>query len=151
MPARPAEVVLLSAALLLAAPAAARAHNLLITAKVHEGRIEVEAFYDDDLPADRAQVSLKDQAGVEVAAGLTDNAGKWTSPVLPPGGYTLTVDAGGGHRASKTLQLGTEPEAAAAGPSREELTSGRWVKIIIGVVAIIGFFVAFRLARRHAR
>lgn len=60
------------------------------TVKVSADSVRVEVFFGDDLPAELAAVSVTDAAGVEVAAGTTDDRGVWAFP-LPPGEYRLTA------------------------------------------------------------
>lgn len=90
-----------------AGPAAA--HALDAEAKLKNGVVRVEAFFDDDTPAERASVTVTDAGGKVIAEGKTDERGVWSFPAPPPGKYKMVVDAGAGHRKVKDLTI---PEQA---------------------------------------
>jgi hypothetical protein len=119
-------------------------------------KVEVEGFYDDNTPAIKADVQVVNAAaGVIVAQGTTDAAGKWFFATPPPGTYEVRVNAGAGHRAKTTLVVPASTTTAAPspdgtavndGPKRADLTRTPWLKILIGLVIIGGCSVAFLIA-----
>ena len=128
---------LLAPLVLTLAPTGVFAHALGVDAKLRDGKVEVEAFYDDDSPAAKAKVMVLDAANKQIAAGLTDAKGRWVFASPPAGKYTVHVDAGAGHQAKKGIEVpgaDTAPEtpppsnvSISAGPSRAELTSTPWL------------------------
>ena len=95
--------------ILLAIPAVAKAHAIGAEARLKDGRVNVEAFYDDNTPAENAKVVVTDSEGTVVAEGKTDTSGKWSFLAPPAGKYKVAVDAGAGHRATVALTI---PNAA---------------------------------------
>src|SRR3954462_13679377 len=79
----------------VAAALAGGAGGLDATAVLRGGRVTVSVYYADDAPAAGAAVAVRSKAGAEVAAGRADDAGAWTVPAPPAGGYVLTAEAGG--------------------------------------------------------
>ncbi len=144
---------------LLAVPSAAFAHAVGVEAKLKDGVVRVEAYYDDDTPAAAAKVTVEGEAKAVVAEGKTDAKGVWSFPAPPAGRYTIRVDAGAGHVAKTTITVppahlhasGTEPGTAPAdaepvsiseGPTRASFTGPtRWVMAAVGV-GLIGALAA---------
>src|SRR5205823_875089 len=107
----------------------------------------VEAFFSDNTPARDAAVTVRDPAGAEIAAGRTDDTGEWSFPRPPAGKFTVTVDAGAGHRKQEAITVPTDtalhthspppPEVIiTAGPTRDELTRFPWLRVALGLAAI---------------
>ena len=94
--------------LLIASPAFA--HKLLTSWKVDGGRVRVEAFFDDDTPAQEAQVVVTDAADRTVAEGRTDERGVWSFARPAAGSYSVRVESVG-HRATARIKV---PQAASA-------------------------------------
>jgi nickel transport protein len=143
--------------LVLALPLAAAAHGLDLEANLKDGRVRVEAYYDDDTPADAAAVTVEDAANVVVLGGTTDAKGVWEFAAPKPGRYVVTVNAGDGHVAKRTITIpapAADREAATIsdGPTRAAFTGPmRWVLAAAGVAVIGGLtFLAKRLARPRA-
>lgn len=164
-------------ALVLVAPAVSSAHGIGAEAKLKGERVHVEGFFDDDTPASDAKVTVTGEDGKVVAEGKTDAKGQWSFPVPAAGKYRVAVDAGGGHLAKTTITIparpavtgthtsGTSPSSVPAnqsepetvvsdGPTRAEVTGGRWLKAGVGL-AIIGlltggFWLATRWKARRA-
>lgn len=84
------------ALLLLFAPAA-RAHSVHVEWKVTDTELVVVAYFNNDLPADDAEVSLRRPDGTTVAGGRTNDTGTWKTPRPRPGEYTVSVKALAGH------------------------------------------------------
>lgn len=161
----------LAVALVLAAPALAAAHGIGVEAKLKGDRVHVEAYFDDDTPAAEAKVAVTGEDGKAVAEGRTDAKGQWSFAAPAAGKYRVAVDAGGGHLAKTTVTIparsptaapprseAVPPGVAAAaadpdvivsdGPTRAEVTGGRWRMAGVGL-AVIGLFTGgFWLASR---
>lgn len=113
-------------------------HGLLLKVQADAQGVRLEAFFDDDTPAERAKVRLE-QNGKLLAEGVTDAKGLWSHAALPSGEYLIIVDAGAGHRAEKRLTVGSAaPPIAtpAPQPTREEMTRFPYGKVAIGLVVI---------------
>jgi hypothetical protein len=63
----------------------ASAHALGVEARLKDGRVVVEAFYDDDTPARDARVVVRDEDRTAVAEGRTDGDGRWSFATPPAG------------------------------------------------------------------
>ena len=129
-----------------------QAHAVGIDVKLLDGKVTIEAYYDDDTPAPDAKVSVFDAANVRISEGKTDTHGVWTFDAPPPGKYEVRVNAGAGHTAKTTFTI--PPVAVAAsivdGPDRAAFTGPmRWVMAAIGLAAIGSLtFVARWVSRR---
>ncbi len=153
-------------ALLLAGRA--DAHKLGADCRLHDGRVELEAYYDDNTPARDARVGIEDTAHRLVTEGRTDAKGCWSFAALPPGHYLVIVDAGAGHRAQMDITLpaeptaptatvapgacdccdGTEPASLSDGPGRAAFTACPWLRLAIGVAILGSVGGGFWIARR---
>ena len=124
----------------LALPAFAQAHAVGVEAKLVGEAVRIEAFFDDDTPADGAKVTVRDGANALVAEGVTDDKGVWSFAVPPAGKYAVRVDAGGGHAATAVVTIperATSTTAISDGPSRESFTGWqRWATAGVGVALI---------------
>jgi hypothetical protein len=144
-------------------PNLAAAHALLVDCNLRDGKVEVEAYYDDDTPAPKARVKVIDALEQMVAGGVTDQKGSWSFAMPAPGKYVVVVDAGAGHRKEKTIEVPAQPDESIApkdeapigdAPKRDDLTRIPWLKIAIGLVIIGGLSGAFLLAsvmRKNAK
>lgn len=142
------------------APMNAFAHGLGVDCRVRGRVVEVEAFYDDGTDAVKAKVKVVNDKEEEIAAGVTDDKGKWSFPAPKAGKYVVHVDAGAGHRAKKEIEVTTEgatpeetkpaaePTITSSGPTREEFTQTPWLKLAIGLTVIGGCCGAFVIATR---
>ena len=180
MPRTPVSVLL---AFVLSAliPAEALAHAVGVDCTLSLGRVEVEAFYDDDSAAAKAKMQVVNANGEIVAQGVTDQRGRWTFRKPAPGKYEVRVDAGAGHRTKKKIDvpaatvqeavigilldvsLSIEAPAAAPvapgttishSPARADFTRVPWEKVLIGIGIIGGLSGAFLLAslmRKNAK
>lgn len=141
----------LALTVLLTGSGPAFAHRLHVVAKVTGEQLRVEAFYDDDTPAQEAKVMvhLGDQL---IAEGRTDERGVWTCPRPAPGAYTVRADSAG-HAAKETLAVpepDPEPdtEPASASNERSERTRTPWGRLVIGLAVIGGLWAAWAISRR---
>lgn len=113
-------------------------HGLLLKVQADTGGVRLEAFFDDDTPAEKAKVRLE-QNGKLLAEGVTDTKGLWNHAALPGGEYLVIVDAGAGHRAEKRFTAGSAAPPSttpAPEPTREEMTRFPYGKVAIGLVVI---------------
>jgi hypothetical protein len=142
--------------LLLACPAMVFAHAIGLDVKPIGERVRVEAYYDDDTPAQGAKVTVRDGEQRTVAEGRTDDQGVWTFAKPKPGKYTVVVDAGDGHAARKSHVVDGEESPTAEkitnGPAREDFTSPAqrvgWT--LVGLAAIAGLTLLAWLVRRKS-
>jgi nickel transport protein len=136
--------------LVLAAANPVHAHALGADAKLRGNRVEVEAYYSDDTPARDAHVTVHDAADHTIAEGRTDEHGRWQFPAPPPGSYTVVVDAGAGHRTTRTVTIPSRPadgETVSEGPPRAEFTRFPWGQMALGlaiIAALAGGWLALR-------
>lgn len=137
-----------------------------------DGKVTIDAYYDDDTPATDAKVSLTDAGGKVVLEGRTNETGRWSFPAPAPGKYRVVVDGGAGHRTTVSLAIpapvhpsaqptsavspgsaaeeaNSEAIAVSEGPTRSEFTG--WTRTfwaVIGLLAIaLGTWVSMRLLR----
>ena len=85
--------LLLSAGL----PAPVFAHAVGVDCTVRGDKVEVEGFFDDDSPAQKAKVRVVNAKGELIADGITDEKGRWSFRTPAPGKYQVELDAGAGH------------------------------------------------------
>ena len=126
--------------LLGANPAAA--HALGAECRLRDNKVEVEAFFDDDTPAQDAKVTVTDAQKQVIAQGRTDEQGRWSFPAPPPGDYLVLVEAGAGHSAKVKMTVPTTPGGdevsvpISDGPSRREFTSFPLARVGVGLGVI---------------
>jgi hypothetical protein len=119
------------------------AHALGAECRLRGNKVEVEAFFDDDTPAQDAKVTVTDAQRQVIARGRTDEEGRWSFPAPQPGDYLVLVEAGGGHSAKVKMTVpatGSVDEAAVPisdGLSRREFTRFPLGRVGLGL-AIIG-------------
>src|SRR5262245_25528357 len=77
----------------LCCAAPVHAHALGARLRIDKDRVRLEAFYDDDTPADSALVLVLDAKKETVARGKTDAKGLCSFPRPRPGDYQVIVDA----------------------------------------------------------
>lgn len=136
----PRRLVALTATVLLLQPSTAAAHAVHAEVTLTAGTATVAVFYDDETPGDDSTVKVTDADGKVVAEGKTDATGKWSFPSPPPGTYKVAIDAGAGHRATRTLTIppiAPEDAIISDGPTRADSTGPmRLVWALAGVLAI---------------
>jgi hypothetical protein len=155
-----------------------RAHDLGAEAKLKDGQVQVEAYFDDNTPAAEARVTVLDVQKNPVAEGRTDTKGHWTFPAPPPGAYQVVVNAGDGHRARVQITIPAEgqavpppppvsignpevvteagsqaqvPRTISDGPTRDEFTQSRWHRATFGLVLIAVLGAVFWFILKHSR
>jgi hypothetical protein len=154
-------IICLTLVPLLISPSKALAHALGVSCKIRGDKVEVEAYYDDDSPAQNAKVQVVNARAETVADGVTDKDGNWSFPTPSAGTYEVRVNAGGGHHARKTITVPAaakpsptpdEPPPTPAeptitdGPTRSEFTRTPWLQVAVGLLIIAGLGGVFLLA-----
>jgi hypothetical protein len=146
------------------------AHKMLLDCHPKGERLRVEAFYDDDTPAQNAKVTVENESREIVLEGMTDDRGVWSGPRPVPGRYLVRAETLG-HVAKGSVVISAEdsprdPVAPAeqstnrAAPSvaaprdtdshlaRDGATGTPWLKIAIAFAIIAGLCALLRLARK---
>jgi nickel transport protein len=132
------------------------AHKLIVDAAPNGDRLRVEAYYEDDTPADDAKVTVL-QGETVVAEGKTDDKGVWSCPLPPPGTYQVKV-LSVGHVGLKSVDVVGPPSVTsdprfdqALNPEqRAENTKTPWNRLGLGVGLILGLALAWWLIRRKS-
>ena len=132
-------------------PAAGRAGAHALHAKVDATNdpVKLEAFYDEEMPAEFADATVTDASGAVVRAGKTDERGVWTFARPGPGTYALSVQQTG-HRAKVAFEIpgAPDPDAPAVYGGRR---LNKWVGLSVGVALLLGVSGATWLRRRRGR
>lgn len=131
----------------LLAPGTARAHAMSATVEVRPEAVRVVVYFEDDLPAELATVSVTDAAGAEVASGTTDERGAWSRAPLPPGEYRLTAKSSG-HVATVAFTVAA-PEAAAPPAEFSAPRTNRTVGLAVGAGGLLTLSALYWLVRRR--
>jgi hypothetical protein len=123
------------------------AHKLCVEAKPRTDHVHVEAYYDDDTPAQEAKITIHKGDAV-VAEGRTDEKGVWTC-MLPPGHYTVRAETLG-HAAKETFDVPERVEEVAqpSDDQRAENTQFPIWRVVLGL-GIIAAATTILYALRH--
>jgi len=133
--------------LVVALASPARAHDLKAKLDPETDPIRVEAWFDDDTPAQHARISVVRSTGEEVAAGVTDERGLWSFPRPGPGLYRVTVESVG-HRDVLRFTIPGAEEPAAAPTVEGDARLDKNLGLVVGLVLLLGGSLAFILIRR---
>lgn len=149
--------VALACALVTCGPV--QAHALHAQAKLDGGKVVVEAKFDGDEPAENAKVYLVGEDGAKTLRGRTDRDGLLRFAVPPPGMYEIHVDAGAGHLAKVKITITPEmqpgpspppgPIMLGGGRTIEEVQRSRWLKVTLGLIAILAFAAIVKVCIRR--
>jgi hypothetical protein len=135
-------------ALLTLGASPAFAHKMYVEGKPLTDHVRVEAYYEDDTPAQEAKIKiLKDDA--VVAEGRTDEKGVWTC-VLPPGHYSVRAETLG-HAANCVIEVPVRAEEVVP-PSDDQRAANTRFPIwrvalglaIIGTLSFLGYVLRHR-------
>ncbi|HEX3152082.1 MAG TPA: hypothetical protein VHR66_28670 [Gemmataceae bacterium] len=138
----------IAAIVLLTGSSPAWAHRLHVKPTLVGDQLRVEAYYDDDTPAQEAQVTILMGDDV-VAAGRTDEKGVWTGARPQPGTYIVKAESVG-HAAKESLviaEIKSPPDESPA-DVRKQRTQIPWARLAMGLGMIGGLYVAYLIARR---
>jgi hypothetical protein len=123
-------------------------HAVHLQCRLEEKKLVIEAFYDDDMPAQDALVEIVDAQNKVLVSGRTNDKGVFRTEKPTPGKYLVRLDAGAGHKAKvnvtipATGPLTTAPagkgQIVSEGPTREEVTRFPWEQIGLGLLVIVG-------------
>ena len=134
---------------LVFASSPALAHDLNAKVDTRTDPVRVDAWFDDDTPAEQAKVVVTDESGAEVASGTLNDKGVWTFPrPTRAGTYTVAVELAG-HRT--TVQFPIEESKPGLIPTGDEYTGWRLDKRLglgAGLAVLLGGSLLFWYARR---
>jgi nickel transport protein len=131
----------------LVTPARADAHAMHADVDVTTDPAKLLAYFDEEMPAGFADVTVTDVDGNVVLTGKTDEHGVWTFPRPKPGTYVLTVKEPDGHVAKREFTVaGTAEQTVFA-----ERRLNKWVGLTIGVAVLLGASGVSWLLRRRGR
>jgi hypothetical protein len=136
----------LVALVVLAVPQFARAHDLQATVTVG-ARVKVLAFFDDDSPAQSADVTVTDATGGVLAVGKTDARGVWEWDRPAPGEYAVKVKEGG-HIGRVTFRVDGPAQPAAPPAEFADPRPNKTLGLAVGTVALLGLSAAYWFLRR---
>jgi nickel transport protein len=149
---------LLAAVLLLSATSPAFAHRLHVEPKVVGDQLRVEAYYEDDTPAQDAKVTVR-SGDATVAEGRTNEKGVWTCAKPAAGTYTVRAESVG-HAATETIVIAKAedgpPTATIASDDsgsvgRKAKTRTPWRNLILGVGLVAAACLAWLVSRKTGR
>jgi len=129
----------LIAILLLSIP-----HNLCAKVEIQGPNLRIEAWFDNETPADGAKVKLLLNKNT-LKEAVTDERGLCTIPAPGAGNYTIDINAGGGHRTEITFTIEAAVDEQTAGADKESVFQRRWLGTAIG----LGIILALTLAARR--
>ncbi len=111
-------------------------HNLCAKVKIEGTNLRIEAFFDNETPADNAKVKLLSNKKT-LQEAMTDERGLCSIPAPGAGNYTIDVNAGGGHRTEVTFTIEAAVEEQTAGADKESVFQRRWLGAVVGLVIIL--------------
>lgn len=116
-------------------------HDLCAKVERQGNQLLIEAWFDNDTPADQAAVRILQNEKV-ISESKTDERGLCSMPSPDPGSYVLQVHAGGGHRTEVPFSIESQKTEQAAGRTHEEVQQRRWWGTIGGItlIAILTLF-----------
>jgi hypothetical protein len=138
------QFIVIAAVLFVVAPAFA--HKLIVVAEVVGDQMRVEAYHDDDTPAQEAKVTVL-QGEAVIAEGRTDEKGVWTFPKPSPGSYVVQATSVG-HKAATRLDIPESPSPPPEPIDRSETTRTPWRRLGLGIGIIAGMSIVALILRR---
>lgn len=138
----------LAIAVLVASAAPAFAHKLHVDAHPEGDRVRVEAYHDDDTPAQEAKITVHN-GDTLVAEGRTDDKGVWWFDNPGPGSYLIKA-VSVGHAAKTRLDIEAAPTTPPVQIDRSEATRTPWRRIGLGIGIIAGMSIMALIFRRSA-
>ncbi|MDY3553621.1 carboxypeptidase-like regulatory domain-containing protein [Gemmata sp. JC717] len=132
----------------LLCPGTAHAHAMSASVEVRPEVVRVIVYFEDDLPAERATVTVTNAAGAEIASGTADEHGVCSFSPPPPGEYKLVANSAG-HTARVTFVVAQTAEAGA--PAEFATPSvNRPLGLALGIGGLLGASALFWLFRRRS-
>lgn len=147
---KPLAKVTVALACLLVFTPLVHAHALFLKAEKRQGKLYVEAWFDDDTPAQGATVKIT-QDGRLVGQGKTDERGVWTAECPPSGRYDIEATDGGGHRTHVIFTILESSSPQHAGTSHEAVAERRTTGLMVGLAAVAMLMIAGRWWLRRSR
>jgi hypothetical protein len=139
----------------------ALAHRLEVDPRIKDDKLHVEAFYDDNSPAQQAKITVFNGDKI-VAEGCTDEKGIWECVKPGPGTYLVKAESLG-HAAKETVFVPDEKMVASASipkraddsesnqsDERAKKTETPWWQIFLGL-GIIAFCCGLWFVARRTR
>jgi hypothetical protein len=129
------------------------AHKMLLSCTLKADRVLVEVFYDDDTPAQEAEVRLGADEQNVIASGKTDERGNWFCAIPAAGTYQVWATSTG-HKAKGEIVVPASGSQAKANhspssePTREEQTRVPWDRLAIGLGIVTGLLLVWYFTRR---
>jgi hypothetical protein len=130
----------------LAAPQRARAHDLQATVTVG-ARVKVFACLEEDIPAERADVTVFGANGDVLAVGKTDANGVWEWDRPAAGEYKVRVKEGG-HIAETKFRVEGAAQPSAPPTEFADPRPNKTLGLVIGTAALLGLSAAYWFLRR---
>ncbi|MFT3881457.1 MAG: carboxypeptidase-like regulatory domain-containing protein [Gemmatales bacterium] len=124
-------------------------HNLCAKVDIQGTNLRIEAWFDNETPADGAKVKLLSNKKT-LHEAVTDEKGLCSIPAPGAGNYTIDVNAGGGHRTEITFTIEAAIEEQTAGADKESVFQRRWLGAAIGLGVIVALTMVGRTAFRKA-
>jgi len=118
-------------------------HTLCAKVEIQGTNLRIEAWFDNETPADGAKVKLLSNKKT-LHEVVTDERGLCSIPAPGAGNYTIDVNAGGGHRTEITFTIEAAVEEQTAGADKESVFQRRWLGAVMGLVIIVAMTLAAR-------
>ena len=140
----------LTSLILLITVSPAWAHRLLSESKLTQTDLVVEAYFDDDTPAQEAKVSVWKE-NEKFAEGKTDERGVWKMPRPVAGTYEIKVESVG-HLSKETIEISDEVVAASSENTSEPTHTKPktpWFAVGAGLLVIAGLAFLARFLKKN--
>lgn len=124
-------------------------HNLCAKVEIQGTNLRIEAWFDNETPADGAKVKLLSNKKT-LHEAVTDEKGFCSIPAPGAGNYSIDVNAGGGHRTEITFTIEAAVDEQTAGADKESVFQRRIWGAIIGLGVIVALTFAGRIAFRKS-
>jgi nickel transport protein len=104
----------------LAVPSASYAHKVTVFAWVDGDRVHTESKFSRGRMVQRGRILVYDTEGARLLEGETDEEGRFSFPLPQVTGLRVELDAGQGHRAEWSLNVGQSPQPQPTAASSPE-------------------------------
>lgn len=125
-------------------------HNLCAKVDIQGTNLRIEAWFDNETPADGAKVKLLSNKKL-LHEAVTDEKGLCSIPAPGAGSYTIDVNAGGGHRTEITFTIEAAVDEQTVGADKESVFQRRWLGAFTGLVIICFFTITTIYLKRKAK